>query len=29
MPPGEYTVTLQAGETKLTQKARVLETPMP
>ena len=24
LPPGEYTVTLQAGETKLTQPARVL-----
>jgi photosystem II stability/assembly factor-like uncharacterized protein len=27
MPPGEYVVTLQVGETKLTQKARVLPTP--
>lgn len=27
MPPGEYTVTLQVGETKLTQTARVLPTP--
>jgi hypothetical protein len=26
-PAGEYVVTLQVGETKLTQKARVLETP--
>jgi hypothetical protein len=27
MPPGEYMVTLDVGGTKLTQKARVLETP--
>jgi hypothetical protein len=27
MPPGEYVVTLDVGGTKLTQKARVLETP--
>jgi hypothetical protein len=27
MPPGEYTVTLEVGGTKLAQKARVVETP--
>jgi hypothetical protein len=27
MPPGEYVVTLQVGETRLTQKARILPTP--
>jgi len=27
MPPGEYLITLQVGETKLTQKARLLPTP--
>ena len=27
MPPGDYVVTLQVGETTLTQKARVLPTP--
>ncbi len=27
MPPGEYVITLQTGETKLTQKATVLPTP--
>lgn len=27
MPPGEYVVTLQVGETKLSQKAQVLPTP--
>jgi photosystem II stability/assembly factor-like uncharacterized protein len=27
MPPGEYVVTLEVGGNKLTQKARVLETP--
>jgi photosystem II stability/assembly factor-like uncharacterized protein len=27
MPPGEYVVTLQVGETRLTQKTRILPTP--
>lgn len=27
MPPGEYVVTLDASGRKLTQKARLLETP--
>jgi hypothetical protein len=27
MPPGDYVVTLQVGDTRLTQKARVLPTP--
>jgi len=28
MPPGEYVVTLETGAVKLTQKARVVETPV-